>query len=364
MYRKVISLLVVAGVCLAADVVLAGVTAKNPDPADGALSVTAPLLRWTKGDTALFHNVYLGTTPDLTAANLVASRQPFEMYYHVAGLQPGTTYYWRVDEIEKDGVTVQTGNVWRFMTQALTAYYPTPADKASGVSPATTLAWMPGTNATKHHLFFGDSLDAVTQGAASVDKGLLTDATFAPGALEGLKTYYWRVDETVADGSTKAGPVWSFTTFLSVDDFESYNDDMTAKTTIFDTWVDGLTNGLSGSVVGNAQAPFAEQRTIHGGKQSMPLEYNNVKPPFYSEAEREFSPVQDWTAESVTTLTLYFRGSSANGPTKLYVTVQDKSGKSGTVTYATPSHLALGAWTRWEIPVSEFKAAGVSSTRQ
>ena len=38
------------------------------------------------------------------------------------------------------------------------------------------------------------------------------------------------------------------------------------------------------------QAPFAEQTIVHGGKQSMPLDYNNVKTPFYSEAEREFAP--------------------------------------------------------------------------
>jgi hypothetical protein len=46
------------------------------------------------------------------------------------------------------------------------------------------------------------------------------------------------VDEVVAGGAIKAGPVWSFVTVGPVDDFESYTDDLKAKTTIFDA---GLT---------------------------------------------------------------------------------------------------------------------------
>jgi len=356
MCGKAILPIIAAAICLVAGVALGGTKAGNPVPADGALSVTAPLLQWTKGDGAIFHNVYLGTTPDLTEANQVASRQPFEMYYHVAGFQAGVMYYWRVDEIEGSGAAI-TGDVWHFLTQALTAYYPTPADKAANASPTTTLSWMPGQGATKHHLYFGDSLDAVTQGAAAVDKGLLTETTFHPGPLENVKTYYWRVDETVTDGSVKAGPVWSFTTFLSIDDFESYTDEEGNR--IYETWIDGWTNN-TGSTVGHTEAPFAEHKTIHGGQQSMPLDYNNAVAPFYSEAERQFAPVQDWTAGGVTTLTLYFRGVSTNPSTQLYVALRDQAGRRGVVTYPTSAHVALPAWTRWEVPLSEFTTAGVN----
>jgi hypothetical protein len=132
-------------------------------------------------------------------------RQPLTLYYHAPGLQPGTIYYWRVDEVEQDGVTVHTGDVWQFMTQAVTAYYPTPADKANDASLAPVLSWLPGVGATDHHLYFGGDLDAVTHAAAGADKGLLTKTTFAPTVLEGLTTYYWRVDEVVAGGAVKAG---------------------------------------------------------------------------------------------------------------------------------------------------------------
>jgi len=363
MCRNTSFLLVVASVCLATGVALAGTKAKNPNPADGTVGAATPLLQWTKGDGALFHNVYVGTTPELTAANLVANRQPFEMYYHVAGFQPGVTYFWRVDEIETDGVTVVTGDVWRFTTQALTAYYPSPSDGAEDSVLAPVLTWMPGAGAAKHHLYFGDSLDAVTQGAAAVDKGLLEMATttFAPGELAAVTTYYWRVDEVLTDQTVRAGPVWKFTTFLSVDDFEAYNDDEGKGTRIYETWIDGWTNN-NGATVGNTDPPFAERTTIHDGNQAMPLDYNNVVTPYYSETVRTWSTPQDWTAGSVDTLTLYFRGRSTNSPGRLYVALKDSKGKAGAAVYPNSNHVALAAWTRWEIPLSEFSAAGVNLT--
>jgi len=335
--------------------------AENPSPADGALAVTMPLLQWGAGDNALFHNVYLGTSAPLTEANLVGSRQMFTMLYYVQGLQPGTTYYWRVDEIEKDGVTVHAGDTWSFVAQALTAYYPNPADGAVDAAPAPMLTWLPGQTAIKHHVYFGDSSDAVSQGAAGADKGEVKDPNFAPGALESLTTYYWRVDETPAGGAARTGPMWKFTTCLSVDDFESYTDDEGSR--IYETWVDGWTNG-TGSTVGYTQAPFAEQTIVHGGKQSMPLDYNNVKSPFYSEAEREFSPVQDWTAGGASTLILYVRGRAGNTPTQLYLAVEDASKKMGIVTYPDKAVTGAAQWSQWKIPLSSFTAVNLAKVKK
>ena len=59
-------------------------------------------------------------------------------------------------------------------------------------------------------------------------------------------------------------------------------------------------------------------------------------------------------------LTLYFRGLTSNTPNKLYVVVQDKSGKTSTFTYPQTASLALATWTRWQIPLSDFMAAGVN----
>ena len=120
------------------------VQAWAPQPANGAVGVTVPLLQWKPGTTAVLHNVYLGTKAELTDANLVGNRLAITTYYHAPGLQPGATYFWRVDEIEADLSTVHTGDVWSFVVQDLTAYRPTPANGSVDVAAAPKLAWLPG----------------------------------------------------------------------------------------------------------------------------------------------------------------------------------------------------------------------------
>jgi hypothetical protein len=335
------------------------IKAWSPDPANGSRTVVMPLFQWKSQDSIRLHDVYVGTDPNLTAKDLAGPRQPLKMFFYVPSLQPGTTYYWRVDEIDPDTGAVYTGDVWSFLAQPATAYDPVPANGLNTASPAAALAWSKGTNALKHHLYFGDNLDAVKQGATGVDKGVLEETTFAPGELQPATTYYWRVDEVGPADAVKAGEVWSFSTIVPVDDFESYNDDLEAKTTIFDTWIDGLTNGLSGSIVGNAVAPFAEQTIVHGGKQSMPLDYNNVKTPSYSEAERMFAPVQDWTADGVDTLVLYIRSKVGSKAAPVYVQLKDASNKTGRVE-AAAALVSAARWTEWKIPLNQFATAGVN----
>jgi hypothetical protein len=334
----------------------------DPRPADGALGVAMPLLQWTSGETAIFHNVYVGTSPDLTEADLKSAHSPMAMYYHVVGFTPGATYYWRVDEIEMDMVTIRPGAVWSFTMQDVVAYHPGPADKANDASQSPTLTWMPGQGATKHQVFFGDDLDAVTQGAAGTDKGTraFENTTFAPGALEGLTTYYWRVDE-ILDSGTNKGPVWSFTTYLSVDDFESYTDDEGSR--IYETWIDGWTNG-TGSTVGNTSAPFAEQGMVHGGRQSMPMDFNNVNAPFYSEAERQFDAAMDWTASGADTLVLFVRGAPGNRAAPLYAVVEDASKKSAAVTWSDSAIVGTAEWTEWKIPLSSFAGVNLAKVKK
>jgi hypothetical protein len=281
------------------------------------------------------------------------------MLYYVQGIQPGTTYYWRVDEIDAAG-TVTAGDVWSFLAQASTAYYPSPADGALDAPQTPELTWLPGQTTIKHHLYFGDSSDAVSQGAADTDKGELTDPNFTPGALEGLTTYYWRVDEAIAGGAVKTGPVWKFTTCLSIDDFEGYTDDEGSR--IYETWIDGWTN-RTGSTAGNSTAPFAEQTIVHGGKQTLPLDYNNVNSPFYSETEREFSPVQDWTAGGADTLVLYVRGQDDNAPDQVYVALEDASQKVGVVAYPDTAITGTAEWTQWKVPLSDFAGVNLAKVK-
>jgi hypothetical protein len=547
--------------------------AHTPTPADGATGFDTQLMQWKAGTDALFHNVYVGTNPELGPADLVGNKLGTTMYWHIPGFDPGVTYYWRVDEIIADGTTF-TGDVWRFTTLPLTAYIPQPADGLKGIFPAPSLSWTPGKATVQHQVFFSANQADVESGAAASDKGKVGQPQFDPGVLRSSTTYYWRIDEIKSDGTVSQGQVWSFVTadgaakkivrqwwsgittgsavvnltsspnypyqptgselldtfegptdwadnygtrmfgwltppatgdytfwiasddaselrlstdanpanakmiagvntytasrewtketnqksapvtlkagqkyyiealhkegtggdnlavswqggpiatqavisgeyvdayalpalqafgaspadgavdtaqsltlswsagekaqkhdvylgtdkaavlaadaasplyqgqqagttfntgdlewgqtyfwridetnageadspwkgavwgfatanYIPVDDMESYTDDEGNR--IYETWIDGWTNG-TGSVVGNIQAPFAERTIIHGGRQAMPMDYNNTRTPFYSEAEREFAPPANWTGNDVNALSVWFRG--------------------------------------------------------
>jgi regulation of enolase protein 1 (concanavalin A-like superfamily) len=200
-------------------------------------------------------------------------------------------------------VATQTGlSEVRFFYVPVQARLPQPAAGATGVSVSTALNWRPGRDAASHKVYFGTDPNAVANGTAPAKT--VTAHAFDAGSLLYGTTYYWKVDEVGT--ATYPGQVWSFTTqeFAVVDDFEGYND---TDNRIYDTWIDGWTNG-TGSTVGYLQAPFAETKIIHSGKQSMPLEYNNVKTPFYSEAQRTFDTTQNWTTNGADTLSLWFQG--------------------------------------------------------
>jgi len=195
----------------------------------------------------------------------------------------------------------------RFYYLPVTPRQPSPASGATGVNENTQLNWRAGREAASHKVYFGTDKQAVTDGTAPVKT--VADHNFDPGALVFGTTYYWKVAEVneAATPKTWEGEVWSFSTRESfvVDDFESYADNEGNR--IFDVWADGWTNN-TGSQVGNLTAPFAERTILHGGKQAMPLDYNNTKSPFYSEAERTWDKPQDWTANGADTLTVWFRG--------------------------------------------------------
>jgi hypothetical protein len=344
------------------------IKAWHPSPADGARDVTMSLLSWKSVDTIRLHNIYVGTDPNLTAANLAGSRKATTTFFYPPGVEPGVTYYWRVDEIGTDLKTVYTGDVWSFLAQPLTAYDPSPADGVNTASPATELKWSAGVGAATHHVYFSDSQDAVTEGTAEADKGVFTDPNFSPGELQPLATYFWRVDEIGTDDAVQAGAVWSFVTMRPVDDFESYTDEVGAR--VFQTWIDGFGytepapgdpgNG-SGATVGYTAPPFAEQAIVHGGKQSMPLDYNNINSPYYSEAERTFATAEDWTADGVDTLVLYVQAKAGNTAGPLYVALKDTSNHSAVVVCPNAAIATATKWTEWKVSLADF--AGVSLSR-
>jgi hypothetical protein len=133
------------------------------------------------------------------------------------GLVPGTTYYWRVDEVnDTEPNSPWKGDVWSFSIPPKTAYNADPPDGMQFVLPDVTFSWTPGFAAKLHTVYFGDNFDDVNN---AVGAPPTPDPIFAPSQVELGKTYFWRVDEF--DGAaTHKGDVWSFTTVpeVAVDD--------------------------------------------------------------------------------------------------------------------------------------------------
>ena len=200
------------GNMLGVAVVAPRLQASKPSPADKEEGVVMPLFQWTAGQTAVFHNVYLGTTPDLGAAQLVGPRTIGTVFFYGPGLAPGQTYYWRVDEVESNMTTIHMGDVWSFLAASSTAWKPTPQDGFKWIDPNAPLSWKAGKDAFSHDVYFGTDKAAVESGAPGAFKENTFFATWKPGLLAPDTTYYWRVDEIAGDGTKKTGAVWSFTT--------------------------------------------------------------------------------------------------------------------------------------------------------
>lgn len=84
-----------------------------PQPADGARLVDASnvVLRWAPEPTAIRQRIFFGPTE----APLFREEMT-RLQYQPGPLSPGTTYYWRVDQLTPSGMVV--GRTWRFTTAA------------------------------------------------------------------------------------------------------------------------------------------------------------------------------------------------------------------------------------------------------
>jgi hypothetical protein len=90
--------------------------AREPQPADGATGVDAnPLLDWRVGRDATSHEVHLSSDEAAVAAGDALVDTVTEKGYAPDGLNFGTTYYWRVDEIQE--TESWAGDVWSFVVQ-------------------------------------------------------------------------------------------------------------------------------------------------------------------------------------------------------------------------------------------------------
>jgi hypothetical protein len=199
----------------------------------------------------------------------------------------------------------------RFFYIPTVAREPSPATGSTSLNPnGIVLNWRAGRDAVSHTVQFGTDSNAVTNGTAVLAS--TNQNSYSLASLDLGKTYYWRVDEVnqAAVPSVWTGDVWSFTTtsYITIDDMESYND---TTNQIFNVWVDGYGTTTNGSVVGlttSVNGTFGSTTIFHGGKQSMPFAYNNTAPIAISEATRTWASPVNWTTNGATALRLWVQG--------------------------------------------------------
>ena len=222
--------------------------ALGPVPKDGTLlKDTWVSMSWSPGDFAASHDVYIGDNfEDVNAGAEGTFRgNQADTFYVVGfpgfaypdGLVPGTTYYWRIDEVnDAEPNSPWKGKIWSFAVPPKTAYNPVPADGAASVDPEGDLSWTIGFGSKLHTVYFGESFDEVNNASGGIPQG---SATYPHIPLKMAKTYYWRVDEFDAVDTYK-GEVWSFITQGAVESLDPANGAVDVTQTPILTWSPGV----------------------------------------------------------------------------------------------------------------------------
>ncbi len=198
--------------------------AHDPVPADDALHEdTQAELSWTAGDFAALHDVYFGENSADVLNGIGGTFQGSQEetssvvgtddHRYPDGLVPGTTYYWRIDEVnDLNPDSPWQGDLWSFTVPPRTAYDPEPAEGAEFVDPNVILRWAAGLEAESHTVYYDTDFNDVNDATEGIPMG---GTAFRPLTLAKGTVYYWRVDEF--DGvDTHKGDVWSFTTIPDV----------------------------------------------------------------------------------------------------------------------------------------------------
>jgi hypothetical protein len=260
----------------------------------------------------------------------------------------------------------------RFFYVPVLAREPMPAPGATGVNPQVTLSWRAGREAASHSVYVDIDEQAVTSGTAAAVK--VSEPRYET-AVNLAQKYFWKVVEVneAKTPTTWPGEVWSFTTadYIVVDDFEGYTNNSPYR--VFQSWIDGAgfsaddffpnggTGNGSGALVGYdpTAGDIMEMAIVHGGRQSMPLYYDNSSGAGYSEAVRTFANPQDWTKHGVTTLVICFHGDLTNAAAPVYVKINNTK-----VVFDNGAAVsALPVWKQWNIALASLSGVNLKSVK-
>jgi len=355
------------------------VIARNPElawtpyPKDDTvripLGVTLEWLAGTKASDVNGHDVYFGSDEaSVRDANVAV---PLGVYkgrrsdtaYDTTPLSlvRGTTYYWRIDEVNNPA-EIYKGRVWNFTLDDGRAYNPSPTGTIDTIEP--DLRWFPGTDSNTHDVYLGTDFDEVNDAnilSTGIFRGNYDVNTYDPGLLMVGTTYYWRIDEV--NDITIKGHVWSFTTpeYIVAEDFDSYPDypDLLA---VWHDWAHGGVNSQLSVQEGSADANLV----IDGN--SMKFYYDNQSNPNkYAETYANTTGADslgmdpNFKTYGAKALIVNFYGESTNTVAQpLYVVLEDAGANVGMATYDDGNAIQEERWHEWNIDLNEFDACGVN----
>jgi hypothetical protein len=318
----------------------------NPTPADGSAAVS-PLetMRWevfNASDPAYVINI--GT--DTSASDVLngCTTGSTASYSPPTGLLDyGTTYYWRVDVVDKGHV--YSGQVWSFSTGGK-ATHPIPADGMIVPPEIQTISWTGDALIASYHVYFGVGNNLEWVGNYTAPVVGFSDLADALGMelLPGNTTYRWRVDTLDAGGAVLVtGPIWTLTLpesyyYSLIEDFDRYAD----TTAMRQIWT----------------AAEAAEVTLDSLLHIMNLTYDCAEPPHTGQAAIMFDVPQTWIQDGWKAIQINFRGQEDNHPAGLFIVLDDGANEA-VVFHPDSDAVTWPHWQQWDIPLSDFIAQGI-----
>ena len=187
-------------------------------PEEGDILAALDLsLQWEQGDTnAAAYAVYFSSQREaVEKSNEKAYRGNFPVRVkslEVTNLQPGQSYFWRVDQLDSKGQTTQPGIVRSFKVDDGSAREPVPHNHHGSVNrDLRRLRWTPGPWATSQDIYFSTDWKKLEK-SKPLAKDLRPEANFflVPEKLKYGQDYFWRVDTKNGSLPPSPGEVWSF----------------------------------------------------------------------------------------------------------------------------------------------------------
>lgn len=158
-------------------------------------------LGWVASTGAETYDVYLDTFTSPTT--LIADDTANTSVTPASNLEPGTTYFWRVDATNGEGTT--TGSEFTFTTLPLPGEVENGGpNNSNSVDRNSFLNWDAATDAEEYLLYFGTS---ETPPLVTTT----TSTSFDPGTMLYSTTYYWSVTARNSSGDTPMPTPFSFT---------------------------------------------------------------------------------------------------------------------------------------------------------